>query len=242
MLVEALVHATTRAAPGARAAGLVYEQAALVGRWLRHRHAWRPHLENCRRAIRDAADMTARRDCAVVLGSGPLLDIPLAFLSRRFARVVLVDAAQPLHARLHARRFRNVDARAESLVDLEGGARRYRPWRGRLPAPDLVVASMLLSQLPLLRAGGDAAGAEAGGALIRAAVDEILAGPGAVCLVTETRRRHRAVDGRVLAEEDPLLGVVPPAPTSTWRWDLAPAGEAGPAAVELDVAASLRRG
>ncbi|MBL8700433.1 MAG: hypothetical protein JNK67_18805 [Alphaproteobacteria bacterium] len=240
MIVEALAHLTTRAAPGARRAGLVYGQAALLGRWLRHRKAWTPHLANCRRVIAAAAARTARRDCVVVLGSGALLDIPLTELAGLFARVVLVDAAHPLHARVLARRLGGVEVRAESLVDLEGPVPRYRPWRPHAPVPDLVVASMVVSQLPLVRDRDDAGAPSWRSDLVAAAVAEIWNGPGAACVITETRRVHRARDGRVVAQADPLFGVAPPPADETWRWTMAPAGEIGPEAVELDVAASWR--
>ncbi|MBM3525828.1 MAG: hypothetical protein FJX57_22995 [Alphaproteobacteria bacterium] len=241
MILEALASLTALAAPGARRAGLVHGQAAFIGRYLRHRHAWRPHLEACRRVILDAAQRSERRDFVVVLGSGPLFDVPLAALARGFRRVALIDAVHPVHARLQAAGLGNVSIIAASLVETSGSPPRYRSWRSFLPSPDLVIASMVLSQLPLLAVPSAPAGDDWRAAIIAQALSEITSGPGAACLVTETRRYHRASDGSVVAA-DPLFGIAPPRAHETWRWPMAPAGEAGPETVELDVAACLLRG
>lgn len=230
MIVEAVASLTSRAAPGARRAGLVYGQAAMIGRWLRHRVAWRPHLENCRRFIHESAEHCAGSELAVVLGSGPLFDVPLAELSQRFRRVVLVDAVQPLHARLVARRHGNVETRLFDLVEVGNGGARYRSWRSLVPSPDFIVASMLLSQLPL-REGVEPARA---GAIVAAARADL---EGA-CIITETARVHRDAGGAITAREDPLFGLSRPAAERRWRWPMAPLGEIDPdVAIELEVAA-----
>lgn len=240
MIVEALAHLTTRAAAGARETGLVYEQAALIGRFLRLRKTWRPHLANCRRVILAAADGLPRRGTAVVLGSGPLLDIPLSALAARFDRIVLIDAAHPLHARLIARRLGNVACMAASLVTLDSPAPRYRSWRPLVPGADLVIASMLVSQLPLLRRQETLPGTPWRAALVADALADIAGGDAATCVITETRRLRRDRSGAILAAEDPLFGVAPPPAAETWRWSMAPVGELAPDhAVELEVAASV---
>ncbi len=237
MILEALAHATARAAPGSMRDGLVHGQAAILGRWLRHRAAWRPHLENCRRFIRQSAERVASRDLVVVLGSGPLLDIPLTALATGFARVVLIDAVQPLHARLLARRLGNVEARCFTLVEPGDEGPRYRSWRDLVPAPDLVVASMLLSQLPL-RDDVDAAD---GGTIVADALADLLAGPGTACVISETARVHRDRGGAVIERADPLLGVALQSIDARWTWPMAPLGELSPdRSIELEVAAFVR--
>lgn len=238
MILESLVFATQRTAPGARSAGIAAEQAAIAARYLRCREAWRPHLERCRAFILAGASQVARRRRVFVLGSGCLLDIPLFGLSRLFEQVVLVDAAQPLHARIAAWRHGNVEARTLSFVTTGLDVPRYRSWREALPEPDYIVASMLLSQLPPPRAGS--ADLHWRRALMAEALEDISAGREATCLITETscilRRR-----GTEPEAQDPLLGVVSPPPLERWRWLLAPPGERKDGMiVELDVSASLR--
>ena len=52
---------------------------------------WRPHIEQSRRGILEAARLASRRDTALVLGAGGCWEVPLAELARTFDRVVLAD-------------------------------------------------------------------------------------------------------------------------------------------------------
>ena len=238
MIVEAFVFATQMTAPGARANGIASEQAAIVARYLRCRSQWQPHLENCRSFILAGAEKARGSRRAVVLGSGCLLDIPLAGLSRRFEEVVLVDAAQPLHARMAARRLGNVRPVALSLVAMGPASPVYRSWRGTVREADYVVASMLLSQLPPPRAVTP--GTDWRRDLIAAALADLCTGAEAACLITETSCNLRGSGGETQAE-DPLHGVAAPPALERWGWPLAPPGErADGMVVELDVCASLR--
>jgi hypothetical protein len=238
MILEALVWATQRRAAGAAASGVAAEQAAIVARYLRCRHAWRPHLGRCRDVVLAGARHAKRRGRALVLGSGALLDIPLAALAREFGEVVLVDAVHPLHARLQARRLGNVGMRTLSLVAAEARPPAYRSWRAELPPADYVVASMLLSQLPPPRAADPDAPWRR--ALIAAALDDLTQGDETLCVITETARLVRPRRGPE-HREDPLAGVTPPPACAAWDWDLAPPGEGlDGAQVVLRVAAALR--
>lgn len=238
MIVEALVFATQMTAPGARANGIASEQAAIVARYLRCRSQWRPHLENCRSFILAGAEKARGSRRAVVLGSGCLLDIPLGGLSQRFEEVVLVDAAQPLHARLAARRLGNVTPVALSLVAMGPASPVYRSWRGTVPEADYVVASMLLSQLP--PPGTASAGTDWRRDIISDALCDLCTEEEATCLITETACNLSDSKGKAQAE-DPLLGVAAPAALKRWSWLLAPPGERPDGmVVELDVCASLR--
>lgn len=238
MIVEALVWATQRRAAGAAASGVAAEQAAIVARYLRCRTAWGPHLRRCRDVVLDGARRATDRRRAIVLGSGALLDIPLAALARLFGEVLLVDAVHPLHARLQALRLGNVALRTLSLVAPDARPPAYRSWRAELPPADYVVASMLLSQLPPPRAADP--DAQWRRALIAAALGDLTRGDETLCVITETARTVRPRHGPE-RHEDPLAGVTPPPACADWDWELAPPGEgADGASVVLSVAASLR--
>lgn len=57
----------------------------------RYQDYWSSHLQNSRRRILRAAELTKNRGRAVVLGAGECREIPLEELARRFEQVVLVD-------------------------------------------------------------------------------------------------------------------------------------------------------
>ena len=57
----------------------------------RYQDYWSSHLQNSRRRILRAAELTKNRGRAVVLGAGKCREIPLEELARQFEQVVLVD-------------------------------------------------------------------------------------------------------------------------------------------------------
>ena len=62
---------------------------------LEYEDYWRPHIENSRRGIREAAGLVSKTGTALVLGAGKCREIPLEELTRKFDRVVLVDLDAP---------------------------------------------------------------------------------------------------------------------------------------------------
>lgn len=131
MLREAVEWALTPAPGPARQLGYLAESIALEARWRRCRRAWASHLENSRRAVMDAAASCPRRRLVAILGSGPLLDVPLASLARTFDRVLLVDIVHPWRARGAARRFDNVFL---AQADIAGVSAALARDPGRIPA------------------------------------------------------------------------------------------------------------
>ena len=154
-----------------------------------------------------------QRRKAVVLGSGPLLDVPLAELSAGFTEVVLVDIVQPLGDRWR-RRFANVQT---VTADVTGVAEEvYRVAKDPSaalpraepslfcndPDVDLVASVNLLSQLPYLPAEylarvGEHAAPDAIESFARDMVAAHVAYlQGRVPGVAALHRRHRDADSR----------------------------------------------
>lgn len=223
----------------ARRLGYVGDSVRLASRSRRCRAAWAPHLAAAKATVRAAIDGLARRDTAVVLGSGLLDDVPIDALASAFRRVVLVDAVHPWRARWRARGHANVSRLTHDLSGAQdlllGLSETFGPV---LPAvcreADLVVSANLLSQLPILpvarleAAGriGPWADPDAFGHRIVAAHLAALSGLSArICLVTDRDEAEEDRDGRVRERIDLLYGVDPgPAPRE-WDWELAPFGE-----------------
>ncbi|HVI52929.1 MAG TPA: hypothetical protein VM661_17100 [Candidatus Sulfotelmatobacter sp.] len=245
MLCELLESWLTPSGRHARRLGYVREGVAIEARHRRCRRAWKPHLEASRSAILSEAE--GLDGIAAVLGSGALLDVPLAQLAARFRAVYLVDLFHPWSARLKALRFANVH-----LVDLDllgiavdgdpkAAPSRLRDWRRYLPGPvDFVVSLNLLSQLPLrpLERWGEDLGEAWMTRVMLGHLDDLRQGPGRACLISEFC--HRSYDDRgCLIEVDPLLaGMNLPEPLSRWVWPLAPLGEMSAGeSLEMDVGA-----
>lgn len=208
-----------------RRLGYVRESVLLSARARRCRRAWAPHAARARAAVLVACADLARRREVVVLGSGPLADVPLAELAVAFERVVLVDAVHPLSARRVARRFPQVRLVA---ADLTGAG---DPVGALCRGADLTVSANLLTQLPVVPVDRHET---RGLPLPERLGAEIVAGhlaalgrlAGRVCLVTDTEQREEDRGGRVTGRLDLLFGVALPPPPLSWDWELAPFGEA----------------
>lgn len=249
MLAEALVYARARLAGQANPYGHLSEQVAIWARHRRRRRDWAGHLARARGlclAAAEACPADARRT-ALVLGAGPLLDVPLAELSARFSRVVLADLAFLPQARAAARSLGNV---ACVEADLSGCMDRLAGFAARDPLPDaptpdlslgladldFAYSANLLSQIPLFaRAAlhrlnpkiGEAELDRFAGSLVRAHLAGLRALPARACLVTDLRERAFGRGG-LAYEKELLFGVTLDLPGERWTWRLAPEGEATP--------------
>ena len=119
MLVEFFQHLFLPAPKWVKQMGYGRETVSLEARHDRCRDAWAPHLAACRAMITTAAENCPERGHAVILGSGPLLDVPLDDLARQFERVDLVDIIHPKTARRAAAAHDNVHL---VLADISGVA------------------------------------------------------------------------------------------------------------------------
>lgn len=145
-------------------------QHGLIHRHLNQGKGWEAHLANCRRFILEAVDFN-KPEKVTVLGSGWLLDLPLAELLDRQVKVILADIIHPPDVIKQVSGLRNVEL-LES--DLTGGlVREVWDKAGRLPFfrkldslkditiadfelpggnPGLVISLNILSQLDVLPA------------------------------------------------------------------------------------------
>lgn len=266
MLAELVEYCLTPCPAYARRLGYLGEAVAIRARARRCRTAWRPHLERCQAFVREAMAHCSRRDTALVIGSGALLDIPLEALAGSFRRVILADVVHPLSARWRAWRLPNV--RLET-VDVTGVLHQLPGLPSPTPlalfmdaAPDFTLSANILSQLPLLPlARLEKTGRFTPDELDRAARD-ILQGhldwlrglPGTVCLITDVEWRTGDRVVRPLRGLEQWLACVSEGgsgemergldfrtqgilPEGLWTWNIAPKPEAHP---EQDVIHRVR--
>ncbi|MFV3076440.1 hypothetical protein [Niveispirillum fermenti] len=241
MLREILISLRTRCAPAFAALGYRYAAVACVGRAQRCAAAWAPHQENTKRRLLAAmAEAPAGSNTAVILGSGPCLDLPMAELLARFSRVLLVDVAHPPDARHLARRHAGIEL---VEMDLTGTALSLADRAAaQVPTPNcnafvdepglgLVVSANLISQLPLVplrHAQRRWPDADLGGfarSIVMAHLDHLARFTCPTLLVGDMQRRIVDPDGKVTEWEDPLFGANLPAGEAEWEWTVAPVGE-----------------
>ena len=70
------------------------EQEGIFNRYIREQTGWKPHLENCKKAIIEHTAGLQARSIAI-LGSGWLLDVPVEFFLQKFEKIFLVDITHP---------------------------------------------------------------------------------------------------------------------------------------------------
>lgn len=235
--------------PAARRLGLAHEHAAIAGRHSRVGAAWAPHLQRCRDIVLDAAGSCAHRRCALVVGAGDCLDVPVEALAELFERVVLADVVVSPVARRLARRMKGhvtcdlwdatgaLAAIAENassstpdqLVEMFNTGVPLSPPGGR---PDFIVSANCLSQLGLvpthnlrLARKDESLPARCATAAARAHLRWLHQSQAVRVLLADRARLETSSDGAEVSRENALEGLGLRSPDRCWRWDIAPIPE-----------------
>lgn len=247
MILELIEYLATPCSWTVRKLGYLNGQLGIKVRHRQCRRAWRGHLERTRQVIRAAILECPQRRKAVVLGSGLLLDVPLADLAATFREVVLVDVVHPISVHLAARWYGNVTllrsdvtGTAAELVQAARDPSRPLPRSAPQlfcddPEVDYVVSVNLLSQLPYVpsyylekrsRSGPeiDAYARD----LIDAHLDYLHRLPGTVTLITDVEKLKVDQEGTIAERFDILYGVPLPWPGDEWTWEHVPLGHVSP--------------
>lgn len=153
MIRELISYILSRAAPGARRAGLVRECVAITARHRRHADAWKPHLDRCKAHIIAAINKADPAKPILVLGAGPCLDLPLEALSAHPAGAVLVDAVLLPSTRRLIAKYPNLKFQVSDVTGLlaHGGGQMTIPELAPIETQGygLIISANILSQLPL---------------------------------------------------------------------------------------------
>jgi hypothetical protein len=239
--------------------GYLDEAIAMRGRYRRNRASWQPHLENTRSFVLSAADRCRNRSTVVILGSGLLLDVPLAELSNLFREVVLMDVVCLPEVRRHISGYDNVrfvEHDATSIAE-----RLYNNGRDGLPElPEaspvsseinedtgLVVSLNILSQLWVvprtyaarhLRGIPEDRGDEWCRGIVEAHYQFLQSLSCNVCLVADHEFVKRDREGGVVSRASTIFGLTLPEPHASWTWNIASRGKSYPyLSKELNVGA-----
>jgi hypothetical protein len=257
MLSELIASFTTPLSPPLRALGYLDEFLDMRRRAHANRAAWQPHLDATRRFVLSAARTCRNRNTVVVLGSGLLLDVPLAELSALFGEVVLKDVVCLPEVRRQIRTYQNTSF---SECDVTGVAKPLYALKqqavSRLPEPlppdrdsdaGLTVSLNILSQLwvvPRAYAARHLRG------ITEDRIDDwcrqivgshyqwLRSQPGDVCMVADHAFIKRDGEGKVISRASTVYDLELPPPDTSWTWHIVPPGkDPGSASKELLVGA-----
>ncbi len=215
MLAELRVHAASRRITPPAFQPHLKEAVRYWARGERRRRAWAPHLANARGLIDTAIDDFPVRRTVVVLGSGPLFELPLESLARTFERVVLVDRAHLTTIQPRLGRYANIDLEWRDLADEAALDLAFLAEIDRL---DWVISSNLIGEM-----------AAAAPERSRFVVERHLAALASLAcpatLVTDIDYRVFNRHGVVLDSADLTQGHAMPRSGLRWKWEVAPFGE-----------------
>ena len=248
MLLDLFTHLTTSCSPYVRRLGYLDETIAMRRRSRRNMTAWQPHLDNTRRFVLAVAEKIPNRNKVIILGSGLLLDVPLAELSAMFREVVLMDIVCLPEVRRQIKGYNNVSFVEQDVTNVaerlytnkERGIPRL-PKSSPVPSEffknaDLVISLNILSQLwviprtyastqrpPILHDQVEdwcRQIVEAHYAFLRSLSCD-------VCLVADHAFVKRDHSGSIISRASTVYGLVLPEPDASWTWNIVPAGMDG---------------
>jgi hypothetical protein len=246
MLLDLFTAFTTPGSPYLRRMGYVDEAIAMRGRYRRRRAAWQPHLENTRRFVLSSAQQCQTRNKVTVLGSGLLLDLPLAELASLFREVVLMDVVCLREVRKKIKRYGNVTFIEQDVTNI--AERLYKNKQQRIydlpeaaaarligaEESDMVVSLNILSQLwvvprscavtPLPRATEEQLD-DWCGQIVERHYASLRSMPNAVCLVADYEFVKRDHEGKIFSKGSTIGGLVLPQPEESWVWNIEPLQE-----------------
>jgi hypothetical protein len=147
----------TRTAPIYRKLGYVYASVALQARFSRCKNAWENHNQNCHLAIINALPkQTAIAGSVLVVGSGPLYEVPLKELLSRYKRIVLLDVVHPRAVQRLAKHEPRIELLTCDITGFAAVSNAEEKVRNLKFSPpeiaqrfDLIISANILSQLPL---------------------------------------------------------------------------------------------
>lgn len=105
--------------PEARKFGHLTESISLLSREKRCQKAWLPHRTECKSFITDHLKNAVHFDSVLVLGSGPLHEIPIEILAQKFKRVVLIDVVHLKSTRQSIAHLKNVEMLEHEISEIE---------------------------------------------------------------------------------------------------------------------------
>ncbi|MDG1995927.1 MAG: hypothetical protein P8J14_05495 [Emcibacteraceae bacterium] len=236
MIIEALTHLLTPAPQYVKKMGYLKEAIAIEARVKRCQGAWQPHLDKCKSLILEQAEALPRGSSIMILGSGGFHDVPIKRLSALSHHITCVDI---VHLPKVKKRYpqvtfmeRDVTGLNENLYNAVNKGVRVSPaqeWEF-IKTPDLIVSLNLLSQLALKMISyaemhDNDLGILFQNNVLKAHVEWLQKQNTNVLLISDIAREY--YEGGNLLESVPSLPKMDmPEPSTTWKWDIAPKGEA----------------
>jgi hypothetical protein len=219
MLAELMVLAASRHATPPAFRRYLGGAVAYWGKAMKRQRGWAPHLAHARSLIDTGIDDFTSRRTVVVLGSGPLFEIPLESLARTFERVVLVDRAHLSATQPRLARYANIERQWRDLSPI--GMPQPLGFLDDIDGLDWVISSSLLADLV------EEAPRNRRREVVDSHLDALAALACPATLITEIDYRVLNRHGVMRDSADLMQGRVMPRSGLRWKWEVAPLGTDG---------------
>lgn len=241
MIRELIAYFNSKSTKEARTFGHLYESIALIEREKRCRSHWLSHRTICKNFIAENMKKSSGKSSVLVLGSGPLHEIPIELLAGSFERVDLVDVVHLKSTKEENSHYKNVRFIEADVSELESELLKGKKAINKIPSQfldqnyDLVISANLLSQLSYhLRnflkknARPKLSALELDHFANQVTYDHFLYLKKFSCpviLITDIETILQDKQEQVIETETPYINFSFPVPLKEWWWNVAPIPE-----------------
>ena len=224
--------------PHSESFGHLVESISLHAKEQRCREAWSSHRQAAKQFIIKHCSPLKIKDTAIILGSGPLHEIPIEWLSQHFKKVVLVDIIHLQSTKKSIRHLKNIEFVTHDISELEtellkGNLNPKVPETMFGASPSVVISANILSQIPLhlerylQKNFPTLTDSERDAYLLQSSLNHLTylqKFPCKVLLFTDIERRFLD-ENNVLLETERGHELNLPAPAEEWMWNVSPLHE-----------------
>ena len=135
--------------------GHLKESISLLSRESRCKKAWLPHRTECKNFILEQLHNAVHFDSILILGPGPLHEIPIYELAQKFKKVVLVDIVHLKTTKKSLKHLKNIEFIEHDITEIEILLLNEKKLIEKVPTSfkndnwGLVLSINIMSQLPI---------------------------------------------------------------------------------------------
>lgn len=221
--------------------GHLFESISLLSREQRCKKTWATHRASCKQFIASELKNAKHFESILVLGSGPLHEIPIEVLSKHFKRVVLVDIVHLKSTKKSVAHLDNIEFIEHEITEVEAPLRIQKTLKNVVPETfldqdwGLVLSVNVMSQLPLhletyiekklKNKFADKQKEEFLKNITRNHLSYLQAFHTNVLLITDTQTFYYDKKEQIIQTDNNYEHLNLPKPTEEWNWNVAPIPE-----------------
>ena len=135
--------------------GHLFESISLFYREKRCKESWANHRDFCKKFISAELKNARHNESVLVLGSGPLHEIPIETLSKTFKKVILVDIVHLKSTKASVAHLKNLEFIEFEITEIEEYLSIHSELKNKIPTKflnldwGLILSVNVMSQLPI---------------------------------------------------------------------------------------------